>query len=410
MILDSRGYPTVEVDCYLDDMSMGRASVPSGASVGEHEAVEIRDGEKEYAGYGVTKVIGHINTIVLPEVKKLDDPTQQALDSLLIALDGTKNKDKLGANALLPVSLAFAKAVAISKGVPLYKYIRDSYEWKKEMSLPMPFINVLNGGKHAPGSTDVQEWMIVPIAATSFDEALEISARVYYVLRKNMIQRGSAAVGDEGGFSLTGVRSNEEALRILNDAVQEAGLVPGKDIAYAIDVAASELYINGEYKLTCENRVLNQSQMIDWLSELKNKYAIISIEDGLSEDDWLGWKMLTEKISSNTQIVGDDLFVTNVSLLKRGHEEKSANTVLIKLNQIGTLSETVDAIVFAHTHNMKAIVSHRSGETEDTTIAHLVVASGCGQIKTGSLSRTERLAKYNELLRIEEDVKVFASH
>lgn len=409
MILDSRGYPTVEVDLYLTDGSLGRASAPSGASTGSREALEKRDNGVRYNGKSIDSVLQTINTIITPTLVGKHFESQHAFDSHLIALDGTDTKSNLGANAVLPLSLAFAKATAASKKVPLYQHLREEFLFQKEASIPTPLINVLNGGKHAAHSTDVQEWMIVPLTGTTLEEKLEKSARVFYALKELMNARGVSSVGDEGGFPLINAISNKEALVILTSAVTRANLVPGKDIAFALDVAASELYHDGIYTLACDKKKLDSAAMIAYLEDLTQSFPIISIEDGLDENDWDSWRELSTKLGGHLQLVGDDLFVTNPTYIKRGIKEASANAVLIKLNQIGTLSETVEAIELAHSHGMRTIISHRSGETEDTTIAHLAVASGAGQIKTGSLSRTERLAKYNELLRISEVVDVYAN-
>ena len=409
MILDSRGYPTVEVDCVLENGCLGRASVPSGASTGSHEAVELRDGEREYNGNGMKKVISNIQGPITRLLVGKDIVSQRDLDSLLIKLDGTENKANLGANAMLAVSLAYAKACALDKKVPLYKHLREIYVWSKEPRVPVPLINVLNGGKHASSSTDIQEWMIVPLRAKSFAQALEQSAEVFYALRDIMKKRGSSAVGDEGGFPISNVTSNRDALTILTEAVSNTGLVLGEDVGFALDVAASEFYSDGVYSLQRDQKSLSEREMILYLQELVRDYPIVSIEDGLSEDAWGGWQELTKVLGGAIQLVGDDLFVTNTHYIQRGGDEGVANAVLIKPNQIGTLSETVDAIELAHKLGKRAIVSHRSGETEDTTIAHLAVASGCGQIKTGSLSRSERLTKYNELIRITEDGIPYAS-
>lgn len=407
MILDSRGYPTVEVDLVLTDGSFGRASVPSGASTGIHEALELRDNDDSFDGFGVEKAIAHITNDIAPGLLLLDFPSQRAFDDHIIAADGTPNKSNFGANAILALSLAFLKACAKSNTKELFQHIRDEYTWIHEMSLPMPLINVLNGGKHAKQSTDVQEWMIVPIGANNFKETLEMGAKVFYALRKIMGSRGSNAVGDEGGFPLLGATKNIDALVLLSEAVQASGLTLGKDIAFALDVAASEFYEHDSYVLGCENLSLTSDEMIAWLTNLRTSFPIISIEDGLAEEDWDGWKKLTEHLGGDTQLVGDDLFVTNKNYIQKGIDNHVANSVLIKVNQIGTVSETVDAILLAQSNGMTTIISHRSGETEDTTIAHLAVASGGGQIKTGSLSRTERLAKYNELLRISEKLSTF---
>lgn len=408
MILDSRGYPTLEVDIHLLGGGFGRASTPSGASTGSREALELRDNGQLFAGKGVATALSHITQEIIPSILAREFASQRELDEHLIALDGTPNKSRLGANAILPVSLAFAKAVASSKGVPLYKHLRETFSFQKEMSLPTPLINVLNGGKHAPHSTDFQEWMIVPKSATTFSEALEHASRVFYTLRDMMYKRGVSGVGDEGGFPIINALSNREALILLIHAVKEAGLVPGEDIVFALDVAASEFYDNGTYKLSCDGTSLTGEEMIEYLANLKAHFPIVSIEDGLDENDWSSWSRLQERLGDSTQLVGDDLFVTNTEYIQKGINEHAANAVLIKVNQIGTLSQTVDAIELAHTNGFATIISHRSGETEDVTIAHLAVASGAGQIKTGSLSRTERLAKYNELLRIEEELPLFS--
>jgi enolase len=408
MIMDSRGYPTVEVDVILEGGVCGRAATPSGASTGSREALELRDSGPLFAGKGVGNALTHIRKEITPMLLNKEFASQRDLDTLLCTIDGTPNKSRLGANALLPISLAYAKAVALQKNIPLYKHLREEFTFQKDISLPMPLINVLNGGKHAPHSTDVQEWMIVPKKATSFSQALEHSSRVFYTLRDMMYKRGVSGVGDEGGFPIVNAISNREALILLTRAVKEAGLIPGEDIVFALDVASSEFYDNGRYTLTCDNGSYTTEEMITYLRGFREHFPVVSIEDGLSEDDWDGWKRLTEMLGATTQLVGDDLFVTNTTYLKRGIDEHAGNAILIKVNQIGTLTETVDAIEMAHSNGFRTIISHRSGETEDTTIAHLAVASGAGQIKTGSLSRTERLAKYNELLRIEEEVKEFA--
>lgn len=407
-ILDSRGYPTVEAELMLADGSTGRASVPSGASTGSREALELRDGNVAYDGKGVQKALTGIRTKITPTILEKEFSSQREFDAHLISLDGTPNKSNYGANAILALSLAFAKAHAIHKNIPLHKHLREEFIFQKEPSIPTPLINVLNGGKHAPHSTDFQEWMIVPLRGETFEEALEYSTRVFYKLREMMNTRGGSGVGDEGGFPLINATSNREALTILTKAVEAAGLIIGKDIAFALDIAASELYDNGIYTLACENKKLSSKEIITYLTELMRDFPIVSIEDGLDENDWDSWKKLNENLGDVVQLVGDDLFVTNTIYIKRGIEERSANAVLIKVNQIGTLSETIDAIELAHSHGMNTIISHRSGETEDVTIAHIAVASGAGQIKTGSLSRTERLAKYNELLRISETVKNFS--
>jgi enolase len=410
MILDSRGYPTVEVDIFLENNSFGRASVPSGASTGSNEVLELRDNDHMYAGKNVSKALLNIKNIISPKIISKSFFSQRDFDETLINLDGTKNKSNLGANAILALSLAYAKACASSLGVELYEYIRQQYTWSKEMSIPTPLINVLNGGKHATASTDVQEWMIVPTASTSFADALEKSAEVFYVLRDEMKKRGEGAVGDEGGFPLSHTKGNEEALKLLSNIVIKAGYVPGKDFCFALDVASSELYADNHYTLEADNVAYTSQEMVSWLQYLTEKYPIVSVEDGLSENDWKTWKDYTKQNNTGKaiQLVGDDLFVTNTFFIEKGIAEKVANAVLIKPNQIGTLTETAEAILLAQKHGYNTIISHRSGETEDVTIAHLAVASGAGQIKTGSLSRSERLAKYNELLRISEKVHIFS--
>lgn len=402
-ILDSRGNPTVEVDITLNDGSFGRSAVPSGASTGSHEAVELRDGDKRYGGKGVLKAVKNVNTTILKAIKgKAFD--QRKLDETLIALDGTANKGKLGANAILGVSMAFAKADAKSKKVSLYKYFNKISKTGNTIQLPVPMMNILNGGKHAEKSTDFQEFMIMPIGAKSFKEALRYGTEVFHSLKKILHNRGlTTTVGDEGGFAPS-LSSNEEAIKIILEAISNAGYVAGKDISIALDVAATELYKDGKYHLACENRSLSSEEMVNFYVDWCSKYPIVSIEDGLSEDDWEGYKMMTEKLGNKVQIVGDDLFVTNIQRLGMGIEKNVANSILIKLNQIGTVSETIDAINLAKKSKYTSIISHRSGETEDTTIADFVVGTGTGQIKTGSLSRTDRVAKYNQLLRLEEEL------
>lgn len=408
MILDSRGFPTTEVDCVLKGGAFGRASTPSGASTGSHEALEIRDKGTLYKGNGVESVLFSLRNVIQPEILGIDFTTQREFDEKLIALDGTAQKSVLGANALLPLSLAFAKACAAEKKIELYEYLRSEYAWVREMSLPTPLINVLNGGKHAAHSTDIQEWMIVPLGKETFAESLELAAKVFYELRTLMGERGSNAVGDEGGFPLTHAKNNEEALELLTLAIQKAGLTPGKDIAFALDVASSEFFEDGTYNLTCDGQKLSGSEFLSWQKSLVEKYPILSIEDGFAEDDFSSWQEATKELGTKIQLVGDDLFVTNVKRIQDGITKHIANAVLIKPNQIGTLTETADAVLLAQKSGYKTIISHRSGETEDTSIAHLAVASGAGQIKTGSLSRTERLSKYNELLRISEKIYKFS--
>lgn len=402
-ILDSRGNPTVEVDVILKDGSLGRAAVPSGASTGSHEAVELRDGGKRYGGKGVEKAVKNVNTTISKALSGKDFD-QRSLDEKMIALDGTTNKGKLGANAILGVSMAFSKAVAVSTKTPLYKYFNKIAKTKNLIQLPVPMMNIFNGGKHAEKSTDFQEFMIMPIGAKSFKEALRYGTEVFHALKKILHEKGfSTTVGDEGGFAPS-LSSNEEAIKIILEAIEKAGYIAGKDISLALDVAATELYKDGKYHLASENRTLTSEEMINFYAEWCEKYPIVSIEDGLAEDDWSGYELLTKKLGKKVQIVGDDLFVTNIDRLKMGIEKNVGNSILIKLNQIGTVSETIDAINLAKKAGYTSIISHRSGETEDVTIADFVVGTGTGQIKTGSLSRTDRVAKYNQLLRLEEEL------
>ncbi len=402
-ILDSRGTPTVEVDVMLEDGSLGRAAVPSGASTGAHEAVELRDGdEQRYFGKGVSQAVSNVNNVIAPAIIEADlDPFDQvALDNFLIALDGTETRSKLGANAILGVSLATAKACAESCGRLLYEYIGGS----NTKILPVPMMNIMNGGKHADNNVDLQEFMIMPVGAESFSEALRMGAEVFGSLKKVLKAKGyNTAVGDEGGFA-PDLKSNAEALEIISEAVNKSGYKLGEDILYALDPASTEFYDTGKkkYVLKSEKRELSSEEMVGLYADLVNKYPIISIEDGLAEDDWDGWKLMTTRLGSRIQIVGDDLFVTNPKRLAQGIKEGSANSILIKLNQIGTLTETLDTIEMAKRAGFTAVVSHRSGETEDATIADVVVATGAGQIKTGSVCRSDRIAKYNQLLRIEE--------
>jgi enolase 1/2/3 len=401
-ILDSRGNPTVEVDVILSDGIMGRAAVPSGASTGVHEVLELRDGDKSrFGGKGVTRAVQNVNTVLAEELIGWDPCEQSAIDQLLINLDNTPNKSNLGANALLGVSLAVAKAAANSLDLPLYRYIGGVHA----RVLPVPLMNILNGGVHtAWQSTDIQEFMIAPAGAPNFAEALRWGAEVYQALRKNLKDRGySVNVGDEGGFA-PALKSNEEALDLIMQSITQAGYRPGEDIFLALDVAASELLAGDKYKLPKEGKELGGEQLVDWYAWMIEKYPVFSIEDGLAEDDWENWVQLTKRLGSRIQLVGDDLLVTNVERLQRGIELNAANSILIKLNQIGSLSETLAAIEMAHRAGWTAIVSHRSGETEDTTIADLVVATNTGQIKTGAPARSERVAKYNQLLRIEEEL------
>ena len=403
-ILDSRGNPTVEVDIKLKDGSFGRAAVPSGASTGSHEAVELRDGDsKKYNGKGVLKAVKNVNTIILKAIanKEFD---QRSLDNKMIEIDGTANKGKLGANAILGVSVAFAKASAQSQKVPLYKYFAKIAKTKNTIQLPVPMMNILNGGKHAEKSTDFQEFMIMPSGIKSFKDALRCGTEIFHTLKKILHDKGfGTTVGDEGGFAPS-LSSNEEAIKIILEAIEKAGYKAGKDVFIALDVAATELYKDGVYHLASENKTLTSEEMVNFYADLCAKYPIASIEDGLAEDDWAGYKIMTDKLGSKVQIVGDDLFVTNIDRLKMGIEKGVANSILIKLNQIGTVSETIDSINMAKKAGYTSIISHRSGETEDTTIADFVVGTGTGQIKTGSLSRTDRVAKYNQLLRLEEEL------
>ncbi|MCR4322971.1 MAG: phosphopyruvate hydratase [Candidatus Azambacteria bacterium] len=403
-IIDSRGNPTIEVDAVFSDGSFGRAAVPSGASTGSHEACELRDNDaKRYGGKGVVRAVANVNKKILPSVqgKKFD---QRSLDAALIALDGTKNKSKLGANAILAVSMAFARAATVAEKTSLHEYFRHISKSKAPV-LPVPLMNIINGGAHAKGSTDIQEFMIVPLGARSFKEALRWGAEVFQALKKILNEKElSTTVGDEGGFALA-LGSNEGALELVMEAIIKAGYTPGKDICIALDVAATELYTSsaqGSYHLSIEGKKLSSDGLIDLYETWVKKYPIISIEDGLAEDDWEGYQKLVERLGKKIQIVGDDLFVTNSERLKKGIAEGAANAILIKLNQIGTVSETIDTMRMAREHGFASIVSHRSGETEDSTIADFVVGLAAGQIKTGSLCRGERTAKYNQLLRIEE--------
>lgn len=407
-ILDSRGNPTVEADVILSSGVVGRACVPSGASTGSREALELRDGDaKRYLGKGVLKAVGHINKD-LREALLGADPAQQAeLDNLMIKLDGTENKSKFGANAILAVSMAIARAAANAAGLPLYRYLGG----EGPFLMPVPMMNVLNGGAHADNNMDVQEFMILPVGAPSFAEAIRYGAEVFHNLSKVLKGKGlSVSVGDEGGFA-PNLRSNEEALEVICLAIEKAGLKLGSDICLGLDVAASELYDNGVYTLESENRKLSSTEFVDYLSNWVEKYpALITIEDGLAEGDWAGWKLMTDKLGKKIQIVGDDLFVTNTKIFKKGIESGVCNSILIKLNQIGTITETLAAIQMAKDAGYTAVVSHRSGETEDTIIADLVVAASTGQIKTGSLCRTDRVSKYNQLIRIEQELGSKASY
>lgn len=400
-VLDSRGNPTVEVDVLLDDGSLGRAIVPSGASTGAYEAVELRDGDKgRYGGKGVLQAVDNVNETIAEELLGLDATQQVDIDQILIDLDGSNNKGKLGANAILGTSLAVARAAAISLDLPLYRYLGGVFGHV----LPVPMMNILNGGKHADNSADFQEFMVMPVGAESFAEGLRWGAEIYAALKKVLHDRGlSTTVGDEGGFAPS-LPTNEAPLEVIMEAIQKAGYTPGEQIMLAMDPAVTELYEDGKYNLAREGRQLSGQEMVEYWVQLVDKYPIISIEDALAEDDWENWALLRERIGDRVQLVGDDLFVTNVERLQRGIKERSANSILIKLNQIGTLTETMDAISTAQRAGFTAIVSHRSGESEDTTISDLVVATNAGQIKTGAPARTDRVAKYNQLLRIEQEL------
>jgi enolase len=401
-ILDSRGNPTLEVDCLLEGGALGRAAVPSGASTGEHEAIELRDGDAaRYKGKGVQKAADNVHDLIAPRLVGLDAFDQTFIDRTLIELDGTPNKGKLGANATLGVSLAVAKASAVALDLPLYRHLGGVHA----VTLPVPMCNVLNGGKHADNNVDLQEFMVVPVGAPSFREGLRMATETFHALASVLKSKKLAtAVGDEGGFAPS-LASNEDALKVILEAIQKAGYKPGEQVALAIDPASSEFFKNGQYVLEGEGgKKLSSAQMVDYYAGLCDRYPIVSIEDGLAEDDWDGWKLMTERLGDRIQIVGDDLFVTNIQRLARGIQARTANSILIKLNQIGTLTETLDAIEMAHRAGYTAVISHRSGETEDVTIADLAVATNAGQIKTGSLCRTDRVAKYNQLLRIEEEL------
>jgi enolase len=401
-IIDSRGNPTVEADVYLEDGTFGRAAVPSGASTGAGEALELRDGGDSYGGKGVSKAVANINTTIRERLTGFDAADQASLDGALIQLDGTDNKAGLGANAVLAVSLAAAKAVANARHIPLHAYIAEMTGTTTQ-NLPLPMMNVMNGGQHAAGSTDVQEYMIIPIGAADFTDAIRIGTEVFHALAKVLKEAGyGTTVGDEGGYAPAVKNGNREPLELIAKAVEKAGYVLGQDIALALDVASSELYEEGVYTLTTEGRKVSASELIEWYDAIRSEFPIVSIEDGLDENDWTNWTELTTKLGNDVQLVGDDLLVTNTKLLQRAIDEGAANAILIKPNQIGTLSETITAVQTAQRAGWNTVMSHRSGETEDVTIAHLAVGLGCGQIKTGSLSRTDRIAKYNELLRIAE--------
>ncbi len=405
-VLDSRGNPTVEADVTLLNGLMGRAIAPSGASTGTHEALELRDGDKSlYGGKSVLKAVSNINGEIAGKLVGMDVLDQKAIDEAMITLDGTPNKARLGANAILAVSLACAKAGALAQNIPLYAHIKNISNINKNYILPVPMVNIINGGKHAAGSTDIQEFMIMPVGAKTFSKAVQMCTEVFHALGKVIESAGyGTTVGDEGGYAPAVKNGNKEALSLIQTAVTNAGYVFGADVCIALDVAGSELYENGSYNLKTEGKILSQDEMISWYGDLAKEYSIVSIEDGLNEEDWNGWQKLTASIGQTTQLVGDDLLCTNTEFLKRAIAEKSCNSILIKLNQIGTLTETINAVKMAEDAGFTAVISHRSGETEDTTIAHLAVGLATGQIKTGSMSRTDRIAKYNELLRIEEEL------
>ncbi|WP_249689554.1 phosphopyruvate hydratase [Stappia sp. WLB 29] len=399
-ILDSRGNPTVEVDVYLEDGAFGRAAVPSGASTGAHEAVELRDGGARYLGKGVQKAVDAVNTEIFDAIGGLDAEDQIKIDEAMIALDGTPNKARLGANAILGVSLAVARAAAQSAGLPLYRYVGGA----GARLLPVPMMNIINGGAHADNPIDVQEFMIMPVGAETLTEAVRMGAEVFHTLKKGLKDAGhNTNVGDEGGFA-PNLASTEDALGFIMKSIEKAGYRPGEDICLALDAASTEFFKDGKYHLDGEGKVLGPDEMAAYLADFVGRYPIISIEDGMAEDDWAGWKALTDLVGSKCQLVGDDLFVTNSVRLREGIRKAVANSILVKVNQIGTLTETLDAVDTAHKAAYTAVMSHRSGETEDSTIADLAVATNCGQIKTGSLARSDRLAKYNQLIRIEEEL------
>ena len=405
-ILDSRGNPTVEVDVFLENGVFGRAAVPSGASTGEYEAAELRDNDKSrYSGKGVLNAVNNVNNEINKTLIGTDVNDQTKIDNTLINLDGTQNKSRLGANAILGVSLASARAASTVNDIPLYQHLGAT----NDFIMPVPMMNILNGGSHANNTVDIQEFMIFPFGASTFSEALRIGTEIFHKLKSELHKKGlNTAVGDEGGFA-PNLSSNEEAIEIILKSIEKAGYKPGEEVFLALDVAASELYENGEYSLMSENKAFSSSEMTSYLESLVEKYPVISIEDGLDENDWDGWGKLTESLGQNVQIVGDDLTVTNITRLQKAIDNKSMNSILIKLNQIGTLSETIQAVELAKKVNYGAVISHRSGETEDTFIADLSVAMGMGQIKTGSISRSDRVAKYNQLLRIEEHLGSQAS-
>jgi len=405
-VLDSRGNPTVEVEILLESGAMGRAIVPSGASTGEHEAVELRDGGKRFLGKGVLRAVANVNSEIREAIVGLDGLDQRSLDNKLIALDGTENKSRLGANAILGVSLAVARAAASARNLPLYKSITGD----DANTLPVPMMNVLNGGVHADNNIDLQEFMIMPIGASRFSEGLQWGVEIYHTLKSFLRAKGlSTAVGDEGGFA-PNLANNEEAIELLVEAITRAGFKPGVDIAIALDPAMSELYKDSRYHMAGENKIFTNDELVEWWVSMVDKYPIVSIEDGMAQDDWDGWAALSSALGHRIQLVGDDLFVTNTKRLQLGIDRKIANSILIKVNQIGTLSETLDAVSLANNNNYASVMSHRSGETEDSTIADLAVATNCGQIKTGAPARSDRVAKYNQLLRIEQDLGANAKY
>ncbi len=406
-ILDSRGNPTVEVEVLLDDGSEGRAAVPSGASTGAHEAVELRDGDADrYMGKGVQKAVEFVNTEICQEILGMDATEQVMIDEMLIRLDGTENKGRLGANAILGVSLAVAKAGAAAVGLPLYRYVGGT----SARVLPVPMMNIINGGEHADNPIDIQEFMVMPVGASSLAEAVRVGAEIFHTLKKELSSAGhNTGIGDEGGFA-PGLSSTREALDFIMTSIEKAGYKAGEDVYLALDCASTEYYENGRYEMKGEGQSLSSQENADYLAELVDAYPIISIEDGMAEDDWEGWTLLTSKIGDRVQLVGDDLFVTNSKRLAEGIEKGAGNSILVKVNQIGSLTETIEAVDMAHRARMTSVMSHRSGETEDATIADLAVALNCGQIKTGSLSRSDRLAKYNQLIRIEQELGTTARY
>ncbi len=410
-VLDSRGNPTVEADVVLQDGTLGRACAPSGASTGSREALELRDQDKSrYLGKGVTKAVAAVNGPISEALVGKDAADQRGIDNVMLELDGTDNKANLGANAILAVSLAAAKAAALSLGKPLYAHIADLNGTSGQFSMPVPMMNILNGGEHADNNVDIQEFMVQPVAAKSFSEALRVGAEIFHSLKKVLSAKGlNTAVGDEGGFA-PDLPSNEAALAVIKEAVEAAGYALGTDVTLALDCASSEFYKDGQYQLSGEGKSFDSAGFADYLAGLCDRYPIVSIEDGMDESDWDGWKVLTEKLGDRVQLVGDDLFVTNTRILKQGIDKHIGNSILIKFNQIGSLSETLDAIKMAQDAGFTAVISHRSGETEDTTIADLAVATCAGQIKTGSLCRSDRVAKYNQLLRIEEELGAKAAY